>query len=386
MLLTNIFQFIKGSLACLALISTSLMILKYNGPILKANNVPYLTDLLEGKWSLQREGTYYFTCNSNYKLPEYVYNQNENFDDIRNNVATSHHNLNLITNEPDSIKHNHKILILTVVIEFNQEYWNNLLQLNYPRQNIELGLMVSRQGNYESTLHKLYDIISTIQNSETKQKFKKITILLEDTISTKNQNIPENTESLSKDQNLDLEIQKRIYMASMKNELLFSTLSPDASWILWLDNRVTKTPISLIQDLTIHRQSILTTNILRSGKARDNIFHPETSNSWAKSEVSMNLLKDLPPNDIVIEGVSSMDTHRHLMTHYSDPNSSPLTEMGLDSVSTACTLVKSEVHRDGAMFPTFPFYNLIETEGFSKMAKRLGYQAVGLPNYIIYMK
>lgn len=36
------------------------------------------------------------------------------------------------------------------------------------------------------------------------------------------------------------------------------------------------------------------------------------------------------------------------------------------------------------MFPAFPFYHLIETEGFAKMTKRLGYQPMGLPNYKIY--
>jgi hypothetical protein len=41
------------------------------------------------------------------------------------------------------------------------------------------------------------------------------------------------------------------------------------------------------------------------------------------------------------------------------------------------------VHRDGAMFPAFPFYHLIETEGFAKMAKRLGWKSYGLPNYYV---
>jgi mannan polymerase complexes MNN9 subunit len=56
-------------------------------------------------------------------------------------------------------------------------------------------------------------------------------------------------------------------------------------------------------------------------------------------------------------------------------------EVPLDGVGGATLLVKAEVHRDGAMFPPFPFYHLIETEGFARMAKRLGWQATGLPNY-----
>lgn len=45
--------------------------------------------------------------------------------------------------------------------------------------------------------------------------------------------------------------------------------------------------------------------------------------------------------------------------------------------------MKADVHRDGAMFPPFPFYHLIETEGFAKMAQRLGWKATGLPNYYV---
>jgi len=36
------------------------------------------------------------------------------------------------------------------------------------------------------------------------------------------------------------------------------------------------------------------------------------------------------------------------------------------------------------MFPPFPFYHLIETEGFAKMASRLQWSSSGLPNYFVY--
>lgn len=57
--------------------------------------------------------------------------------------------------------------------------------------------------------------------------------------------------------------------------------------------------------------------------------------------------------------------------------------MELDGVGGTALLVKAEVHRDGAMFPPFPFYHLIETEGFAKMAARLNWKAFGLPNYFV---
>lgn len=389
MLLASIFWWVRGGLTCLVLLSTSLIIYKYNDPILGLTNVPHIMDLFQGQWSLEREGTPYFTYNSNFKRPKYEYNSDEKFDDINSNIAITHYNLNLINNDPDSIKYSHKVLILTVMDKFNAEYWSNLQDLSYPRKNIELGIMVSRQGDYETTLKKLYDIISTIQKGEKEEKFKKITILLEETASSSNKPI-DDKEPSSTDPNLNLEIHKRKSMALMKNELLFATLGPEVSWILWLDGRVTKTPTSLIQDLTNHGKPILTTNILRrkdtgNDKDQDDFFHPDTLNNWVNSQVSVNMVSDLSKNDILIEGVSIKDTDRPLMRQFYDINSSPLTEMELDSVGTSCTLIRSDIHRDGAMFPSFPFYNLIETEGFTKMAKRLGYQAYGLPNYVIYM-
>lgn len=38
----------------------------------------------------------------------------------------------------------------------------------------------------------------------------------------------------------------------------------------------------------------------------------------------------------------------------------------------------------GINFPCYPFENQAETEGFAKMAKREGYQVVGLPNYVVW--
>ena len=38
----------------------------------------------------------------------------------------------------------------------------------------------------------------------------------------------------------------------------------------------------------------------------------------------------------------------------------------------------------GINFPCYAFENQAETEGFAKMAKRAGYEVVGLPNYVIW--
>lgn len=66
-----------------------------------------------------------------------------------------------------------------------------------------------------------------------------------------------------------------------------------------------------------------------------------------------------------------------------DVNGNPKHIIDLDGVGGTALLVKADVHRDGAMFPPFPFYHLIETEGFAKMARRLGWKSYGLPNYYV---
>jgi len=47
-------------------------------------------------------------------------------------------------------------------------------------------------------------------------------------------------------------------------------------------------------------------------------------------------------------------------------------------------VVKADVHRSGINFPAYAFENQAETEGFAKMAKRAGYEVVGLPNYVVW--
>ena len=88
-------------------------------------------------------------------------------------------------------------------------------------------------------------------------------------------------------------------------------------------------------------------------------------------------------DDILLEGYAEMATYRSLMAFMANSDGHADSEVELDGVGGTALLVKAEVHRDGAMFPPFAFYHLIETEGFAKMASRLGWQSWGLPNYYV---
>jgi hypothetical protein len=76
-------------------------------------------------------------------------------------------------------------------------------------------------------------------------------------------------------------------------------------------------------------------------------------------------------------------------------------EVQLDGIGGVNIVVKADVHRSGMMeadserprsadqdiginFPCYAFENQAETEGFAKMAKRAGYEVVGLPNYVVW--
>lgn len=56
----------------------------------------------------------------------------------------------------------------------------------------------------------------------------------------------------------------------------------------------------------------------------------------------------------------------------------------LDGVGATFTLVKAHVHREGAIFPAFTYQHQVETEGFAKIAKSMGFSVYGLPGYLIY--
>jgi len=107
-------------------------------------------------------------------------------------------------------------------------------------------------------------------------------------------------------------------------------------------------------------------------------------NNWIDSPTARELGAKLGKDDVLLEGYKEMPTYRSLMTKMYDKSADPGAKVKLDGVGGTTLLVKAEVHRDGAMFPPFPFYHLIETEGFAKMAKRLNWDSFGLPNYLVY--
>lgn len=366
----------------ISLIFIYLLFIRKNGPLLGYDAM----SIANHKWAHEKENTFYFPYASKYKMPKYSYKKKSNWlfndrvEDIIPEGHIAHYDLNKLHSTAEAALNKEQVLILTPMQTFHQQFWDNLLQLTYPRELVELGFIVPRTQTGDVALSKLEAAVKKIQTDKKNQRFAKITILRQDSKSF---------DKLMEKERHALEVQKerRAAMALARNELLFSTIGPHTSWVLWLDADIVETPPNLIQDMTAHNKPVLAANVYQryyDGEKKENSIRAYDFNNWAESDNGLELASQMGDDEIIVEGYADLATYRPLMALYYDANGSPSAEMALDGVGGGCTLVQADVHRDGAMFPSFPFYHLIETEGFAKMAKRLNYEVYGLPNYLVY--
>ncbi|CAL3961893.1 hypothetical protein PZA11_000794 [Diplocarpon coronariae] len=293
-----------------------------------------------------------------------------------------HYHMNNVTSSSDPMANKETILVLTPLAKFYQEYWDNLMRLDYPHELITLAFIIpkNKDGNAATTLLQ-EQIARTQKSGPISQRFASIII--------ERQDFDPPLQSQTEAERHKMENQKirRAAMSRARNSLLFTTLGPSISWVLWLDGDIIETPPSLIQDLASHDKPIIVPNCFQrftDTKTKRDSERPYDFNSWQDSETARKLGDTLGPDDVLLEGYASMATYRTLMAYMATDGGDPKQEIPLDGVGGTALLVKAEVHRDGAMFPPFPFYHLIETEGFARMAKRLGWPSTGLPNYKVY--
>jgi len=162
---------------------------------------------------------------------------------------------------------------------------------------------------------------------------------------------------------------RRAAMSRARNSLLFTTLGPSTSWVLWLDSDVIETPSTLIQDLASHDKAIIVRIASRdiSTRRRNRKRRGRTISIAGRTARRRGNLGSRWGRMNLVGGICDMATYRTLM-HIWWTTGEIQSRRLLLMVWGNALLVKAEVHRDGAMFPPFPFYHLIETEGFDKKA------------------
>ncbi len=288
------------------------------------------------------------------------------------------YNMNAITATATAAENKERVLILTPLAKFYDEYWSNLIHLTYPHELIDLGFIVPKGREHNAVLQSLEQAVANIQTGSKKHRFGSVQIVRQDFETTTSQREQDRHRK-------EAQKERRSALALARNELLLSALTPSTSWVLHLDADIVETPPSLIEDLTRHNKDIIVPNCYQryidNGEKKSRAYD---FNSWHDSDTAIQLANSLAEDDIILEGYADMATYRTLMAYEYQEGEDANTETELDGVGGTALLVKAGVHRDGAIFPTWSFYHLIETEGFAKMARRLGYKCWGLPNYLVY--
>ncbi|KIW96127.1 uncharacterized protein Z519_03194 [Cladophialophora bantiana CBS 173.52] len=306
----------------------------------------------------------------------------QNARGVRRPPPVVHYQLNNLTASAYPAQKHEKVLILTPLARFYPEYWANLMALTYPHEHISLGFITPKTKEGNAATAALQEAIRETQSGPEELRFQSVTILRQDF------EPPLTSQDEKERHKMENQKVRRASMARARNSLLFTTIGPHTSWVLWLDGDVVESPPTLIQDLASHDKAVVAPSCMQrfvNDEGEEDI-RPYDFNTWRDSDVAQELASKMGPDDLLLEGYAEMATYRTLMTKLAkmDKDRDERRLMPLDGVGGTALLVKAEVHRDGAMFPAFPFYHLIETEGFAKMAKRLGFEIWGLPDYFVY--
>lgn len=224
-----------------------------------------------------------------------------------------HYQMNNVTTSGDPVGNRETVLILTPLARFYQGYWDNLVKLSYPHELISLGFVIpkGKEGNAATAL--LQEQVAKTQAPTNKNRFASITILRQD-------NEPSGLYSQAEGERHALQVQKerRSQMSRARNSILFTTLGPTTSWVLWLDSDIIETPSTLIQDLASHNKPIIVPNCYQRyfNKDKDAMdTRPYDFNSWQDSPTAQDLADKMGPDDVLFEGYAEMATYRSLMAY-----------------------------------------------------------------------
>lgn len=222
-----------------------------------------------------------------------------------------HYHMNNVTTTADPVGNSESILILTPLARFYQEYWDNLCKLSYPHDLISLGFIIpkGREGNLAT--QQLQERIQKTQAPTNKNRFASITILRQD-------NEPPVQQTESERHKMAAQKERRAAMSRARNSLLFTTLGPTTSWVLWLDSDIVETPATLIQDLASHDKPIIVPNCFQRYHNKDKDAMDVRAydfNSWQDSPTAQGLAAKMGPDDILLEGYAEMATYRSLMAY-----------------------------------------------------------------------
>lgn len=236
-----------------------------------------------------------------------------------------------------------RVLVLTPVKDaarFLEQYFRLLFSLTYPHRLISLGML---EGDSEDdTFGALTRALPVLR-----KEFRRIGLWKRDF----GFRLPPGVHRALP----ALQLERRTVLAMARNHLLFRALD-DEDWVLWLDIDLVDYPADLIERLLATGRDIV------------------------------------QPHCVLTPGGPTFDTNgwRDHGRLYLDDLRGEGDLVPLDTVGGTVLLVRADAHRDGLIFPAFPYGHAnpkiradtpeLETEGFGIMADDLGYRCWGMPN------
>ena len=255
-------------------------------------------------------------------------------------------------------------------------FFSHLRNLTYPHHLIDLAFLVG--DSKDNTIELLSDLLAKLQAQEDpRQAFGEISVIEKDFGQTVNQDVESR-------HGFAAQASRRKSMAQARNWLLSAALRPTHSWVYWRDVDVETAPFTILEDLMRHNKDIIVPNVWRPLPDWLGGEQPYDLNSWQESETALALADTLDEDAVIVEGYAEYATWRPHLAYLRDPYGDPDMEMEIDGVGGVSILAKAKVFRSGVHFPAFSFEKHAETEGFGKMAKRMGFSVVGLPHYTIW--
>ncbi|KAF2765336.1 Anp1-domain-containing protein [Teratosphaeria nubilosa] len=255
-------------------------------------------------------------------------------------------------------------------------FFSHLRNLTYPHNLIDLAFLVG--DSKDNTLQLLSDLLADLQAAgDPKQTFGEISVIEKDFGQKVNQDVESR-------HGFAAQAGRRKSMAQARNWLLSAALRPTHSWVYWRDVDVETAPFTILEDLMRHNKDIIVPNVWRPLPDWLGGEQPYDLNSWQESDTALALADTLDEDAVIVEGYAEYATWRPHLAYLRDPYGDPDMEMEIDGVGGVSILAKASVFRSGVHFPAFSFEKHAETEGFGKMAKRMGYSVVGLPHYTIW--
>ncbi|CDK24681.1 unnamed protein product [Kuraishia capsulata CBS 1993] len=177
---------------------------------------------------------------------------------------------------------------------------------------------------------------------------------------------------------------RRKLMARARNWLSSVAIKPYHSYVYWRDVDVETIPPTIIEDLMHHDKDVIVPNVWRPLPDWLGNQQPYDLNSWQESDGGLQLASTLDEDSVIVEGYVEYATWRPHLAYLRDPYGDPEVEMSLDGIGGVSILSRAKVFKDGSHFPAFSFEKHAETEAFGKLCKRMGFNVVGLPHYVIW--